>query len=203
MIVIPETGGAFSMSGGRLGFERPADPALAVMRELAGACEDAAALEKIYGANPAVLEVIDGSDSSHLLRHSIDNVGRTTPGPDRERRMALALGRTALTVVENGAEDYVRALPASGAVWHLHPPHFTAKGWFVGEVPGDDEGGPAPSSFDHSSAAERGQNLTLVFHSDGFDAYDLAGSRRIEYRSEDWRRAFDALHSELAGRLVP
>ncbi|MFI5349798.1 MAG: hypothetical protein ACHQ2Z_09660 [Elusimicrobiota bacterium] len=201
MIVIPSIGGAFGLGGGRLEFSRRADPALPVMRALAAHNEDAAALGEIYSGHPSELEMIDGGDSSHILRHTLDLVARIPPAADRAERVGRALGRTVLTVVENCGENYVRALRADGGVWHIHPPHFAPDGWYVGPVPGDDEGGAAPSDFDRSSVSERGQNLTLVFQADGFDAYDLAWGRKIEYRSEEWRRSFAALHAELSRRL--
>ena len=201
MIVIPSIGGAFGLRGGRLEFARPADPALPVMRALAARSEDAVELGKIYSSHPAELETIDGGDSSHILRHALEAVPRIPPAPDRDERVGRMLGRTVLTVVENCGENYVRALKADGGVWHIHPPHFAPDGWYVGPVPGDDEGGAVPSDFDRSSASERGQNLTLVFQADGFDAYDLAWGRKIEYRSDAWARSFAALHEELARRL--
>ncbi|MFI5350135.1 MAG: hypothetical protein ACHQ2Z_11360 [Elusimicrobiota bacterium] len=203
MAVFPTLAGSFEIKGGRAVFERRADPVLAVMRALAASAEDPVRLNEIYSAHPAELEIIDGGESAHILRHTLDAAPRIPPAPDRERRGALMLGRAALTVVENCSESYPRLLAERGAVWHVHPPHFAANGWYVGPVAGDDEGSPTPSDFDRGSAAERGQNLTLVFQSDGFDAYDLSSGRKIEYRSDDWRRGFEALHAEIARRLDP
>jgi hypothetical protein len=203
MVVFPTIGGKLEFSGGAPALDVEADPARAVMRELAAANEDPAALEAVYAAHPAELEAIDGTDSSHILRHFLDIIPRIPPASDRGERVGRALGRNVLTVIENGAEDYPRAWTGTGERWHVHPPHFARAGWIVAPVPGDEEGSPEPSQFDRGSSAEYGQNLTLIFQPDGFDAWDLAASRKIEYRSENWRRHFDAAHAALARKLGP
>jgi len=203
MVIVPTIGGRLRLSGGRLTLALDADARPRVLAEIADACEDAAALEKIYAARRATLDAVDGEDSGHILRHFLDAIPRVPAAPDREERIARALGRTALTVVENGAEDYARAWDGRGARWHLHPPHFGKNGWIVAAVPMDEEGSPEPSKFDRGAAAELGQNLTLIFQPDGFDAYDLAADAKTEYRSADWRAHFDASHASLARRLTP
>jgi hypothetical protein len=173
------------------------------MRELALHCGDPAALREIYSAHRAELEIVDGADSAHILRHQLDSP--PLPGPDHDRRQAMVLGRNVLTVVENGAEDYAHSWGGSwggfSGRWHIHPPHFAKDGWFVGDVPGDLEGIPQPSDSDRKLAKAYGQNLTLVFQPDGFDAYDLAANQKIEFRSQAWRQRFNALHDQLAQEL--
>lgn len=202
-VIVPVIGGRMELTRGRLSLSVDAGARPAVLRELAVASGDAAALERVYAARRSTLDAVDGEDSGHILRNFLNAIPRIPDAPDREARVALALGRTVLTVVENGAEDYARGWDGRGARWHLHPPHFGKDGWVVVDVPMDEEGSPAPSQFDRGAAAEFGQNLTLVFQPDGFDAYDLAGGVKTEYRSADWRAHFDAVHAALTARLRP
>ncbi|MFC1679579.1 hypothetical protein ACFL2T_05155 [Elusimicrobiota bacterium] len=209
-VLVPEIGGEATLGREGLEFHPIADPVRPMFRRLAVAIDDADALTRLYEENPEIMEIID---EHGLLSGFIGRLPRYRESGKLTPERILKLQRlTVTTLLQNSADTYVMEPSSqldaiitqewSGRYlgwWHTHPPNYRADGWT--------ESGP-PSGPDMDIARTRGQNLTIAFHPEGFTAYDLSALadspeaghsdiRAIEYRSEEWRRHFAALHAQI------
>ena len=198
--VIPELGGEATLHRGALRLAVYRDPRHEVIRRMLGMGDDPAALlEFLTGSveGQAVLASTGGLHA-HLFQMT-----RKKPTADQRRVLRGILDQTAAThlktwtVTPEVQREMIDAFDWRGryvGFWHLHPPLRTAEGFAAGME---------PSMEDMRIAVEKQQLLTIVFHPDGFDAYDLeplsrAGrpdlslARIVRHRSPEWRARFRA-----------
>jgi hypothetical protein len=198
-LVTPELGGESTLDGGRLILVSYPDPVHPVLREMVSLRSDPARLLAFLESSPDGRAVLKGTGGLHALLYQM------AQGTPTEQQTAL-LGR----VTEGAVATYFKTWQADPAIqarmieltewrgryagfWHIHPPRLRGEGF---------ESGIEPSVEDMQNAIELGQFLTLVFQSDGFDAYDLsplartrttnlARARVVSYRSADWTPHFE------------
>lgn len=212
IVIVPERGGEATLDSG-LAFNEWEDPTRRALPKLAAAIDDDDELARLYAAEPGVRDL----DEHGLLKRLLESLPRWKARGDPPDRIAKIRRLTVTTLLQNGGDaflyDPASQLDAIAAQdwrgrfvgrWHTHPPHFQASGW-----------GPSgePSFPDLEIASQSGQNLTLSFHADGFDAWDLSAlegqapslalARPIRYRSAAWRSHFDARHDEVRRALGP
>lgn len=197
-VIIPEIGGDATIDG-TLTLHELADPGRPLFAVIAKNGDSPADLSAAVAGHEDLLAFVDETGLlSRALKSWPGWVTRDKP-PKAERE---AIFRQAVsTVMENSARAFLYAPRAQLAamvgqdwsgryagMWHAHPPHFRPGGW---------EASDEPSDFDRKIAREEGQNLTLVFQPDGFDAYDLAAGAKVSYRGEPWKRRFAAIHAQV------
>jgi hypothetical protein len=198
--VIPELGGEATLHRGALRLAVYRDPRHEVIRRLPALADDPAAL----------LDFLTGSvEGQHVLASTgglhahLFQMTRRTPTADQRRVLrrilddAVATHLKTWTVTPEVQREMIEAFDWRGryvGFWHLHPPLRTGERLAAGME---------PSLEDMRIALEKQQLLTIVFHPDGFDAYDLeplsragradlALARVVRHRSPEWRSRFRA-----------
>jgi hypothetical protein len=198
--LIPELGGEATLHKGALRLAVYRDPRQEVVRRMLALGEDPAAL----------LDFLTGSvEGQHVLASTgglhahLFQMTRRTPTADQRRVLRSILDGAAAThlktwtVTPEVQREMIETLEWRGryvGFWHLHPPLRTAEGLGAGME---------PSMEDMRIALEKQQLLTIVFHPDGFDAYDLEPlsregrsdlslARVFRHRSPEWRARFRA-----------
>ena len=197
--VIPELGGEATLHRGALRLAVYRDPRHEVVRRMLALGDDP----------PALLEFLTGSvEGQHVLAstgglhaHLFQMTTRRPVTADQRRVLRVILDNAAAThlrtwtVTPEVQREMIEAFEWRGryvGFWHLHPPRRTAEGLAAGMEPGME---------DMRIAVEKQQLLTIVFHPDGFDAYDLeplsragrtdlALARIVRHRSPEWRARF-------------
>lgn len=207
-LAVPELGGESTLKGGVLDLHEMEDLTRPVMQLVSRSAKDPEALARIAEEHAEGFKTLD---EMGLLKRLLDRLpALEAKGVSREKRENL-LALTVETVLENGAGSYVWDPETQFAAvadqswsgryvgkWHTHPPH-AGKGFW--------ESSCGPSGPDLDIAVKDGQNLVLSFQTDGFDAYDLSPLENgqpdlrqvleFSYRSEAWRRHFQALHDAV------
>ena len=230
--LIPEIGGEATLDrnvefddvGGEatvervLEFHEIEDASRPIMREIAsifshpdGALSQISRINELYRTNPLMADV----DDRWVLRGVIEGMpareARGLPAANREKILRIAL-KHALSIAADSwtfdpAQQFVAIVGQEWSgryvgLWHTHPPLFGANGW--GAVEG-------PSDPDMENASRMGQFMTVSFHPEGFDLYDLSALegladseltrsklRKISYRSPSWREHFQQRHKAFA-----
>lgn len=206
-VLLPERGGEAVLGAG-VEFKEWPEPTRDSMRRLAAAIDDEPELARLLDEDPGVRTL----DEHGILKANLSLLPRWHARGDAPEKIAKIRRLTVMTLLENGAETFVFDPPAQFEAilshdwggryigrWHLHPPHWT---------PGGFAGSEGPSPPDMEIAMDSGQNLTLAFRPDGFDAYDLselAEAKRIDlglarvipFRSAAWQRRFSTLHAAI------
>ena len=206
-VLLPERGGEATLDAGGEFKAWPA-PTRESMRRLANAIDDEAELERLSREDAGVQTL----DEHGLLKNLVSLLPKWHARGDAPEKVAKIRRLSVMTLLENGAETFVFDPPAQFEAilshdwggryigrWHLHPPHWT---------PGGFAGSEGPSPPDMEIAMESGQNLTIAFRPDGFDAYDLSElseakrvdlklARVIRFRSAAWQRRFSTLHAGI------
>ncbi len=202
-----ERGGEATLDG-KPAFHEGPEPTRDAIPRLVAAIDDDLELARLIAHD----EGVKALDEYGLLKSFVSLLPTLNARGENLARIAKVRRQTVMTLLENGAEAFVFD-PASQfqaivsqdwegrfiGRWHLHPPHWTPAGF---------HGGAEPSPPDLDIAAQSGQNLTIAFTADGFDAYDLSGlseagkadlklARLIRYRSADWTRRFSGLHRRI------
>lgn len=202
--VTPELGGEATLDQGRLQFVSYPDPVHPILRQMSALQSEPGKLLDLLQSSSDGKEILSQTGGLHALLYRISS--QTPTDADRQLLQGIVESAIATRFKTWSAdpeiqERMVRATEWSGryvGFWHIHPPRVTEGGFAEGIE---------PSFQDMNNAIILGQFLTLVFHADGFDAYDLsplAGAgepnleraRIIRYRSPDWRLRFaEALRS--------
>lgn len=200
-VVIPELGGEATLHRGALRLAEYEDRRHGVIREMFAFAGDPRALLDFLTGSVEGQEVLSSTGGLHAHLFQM-----TTRPPTAAQHAVLQeiLARTAATHLKSWTvtpelqQAMILEYEWRGryvGFWHLHPP--TRAGGALAA-------GLEPSLEDMRIAVEKQQFLTLVFHPDGFDAWDLeplarAGradlslARVVRHRSPEWRRRFAAL----------
>ena len=208
-VLLPEIGGESTLDGGFDFHENP-DRRRPVLRQIARFRDDPEELRRIYRENPEDMSQLDEINSIKNLLNLWPELVRRNSVP--RQTMEKNLKGVVDSVLENSAHAYFQDTDDQAALamrdqwsgryaglWHVHPPDYNVRKW---------ETSTPPSKDDMEIARKVGQNLTIVFQPDGFDAYDLsplfeaptndpALIKKISYRSERWREHFQELHDRL------
>ncbi|MBI4345248.1 MAG: hypothetical protein HY553_00225 [Elusimicrobia bacterium] len=206
-LLFPERGGEATLDRELELHEWP-EPTRDAIPRLAASIDNEDELRRLRDTEPGVATL----DEHGLLKSLLSHLPAWHARGDPPERIAKVRRLTVMTLLENGAKSFVfdpasqlRAIAGQSwrgrfiGHWHVHPPHWTPVGF---------TGGAEPSPPDLEIAAKTGQNLTIAFTADGFDAYDLSAlgeaekadlrlARVVRYRSEEWRRRFARLHGRL------
>jgi len=214
--LVPEVHGHATLADGAIRFHALPNPLTALVRRLRAAGHDRAALARLYEAEAAAMRLLDETGAFRRFLFETLPAWEAADRPAIERRRAMidyhldTMAEESATVIARGTlADNLRLMVGqdwSGGyvgIWHTHPPALVP-GRFVGEP----EHLRGPSEADIELALRAGQNLTLAFVEDGFDAWDLAGlrdaadaaspQRLIRHRAEAWREYFRELRRRLA-----
>lgn len=197
--VIPELGGEATLDKGVLRFVEYPDPLHPVIRRMVEVRHDPKALLDLLTASVEGQQILARTGGLHAHLYQM-----TTKTPRDEQRRVLDRILAGAVATHFRTWTATPELQQAGierhdwrgryvGFWHLHPPARTAAGAYAA--------GFEPSMEDMTIAVEKGQFLTLVFHPDGFDAWDLeplsrAGeaslsrARVIRYRSPEWAKRF-------------
>jgi hypothetical protein len=213
-MVMPEISGQATLEdSGVLTFHLTPDPIIPVIKSAAALRDDPKALAELYLRNADAMRVLDpqGAFKKFLFTTLPEWEARDWP-KEAGRLNVLHVHVDAITELADGLSS---GLPSANlatmagtawtgrqvGIWHTHPPYDAPGGWLplAEEMAG-------PSGADLETAAKFGQNLTLAFLPDGFDAYDLSGPEAargdtpaplVRYRSADWRDRFQSVHDRL------
>lgn len=198
--VVPELGGEATLDRGALRLVQYPDPRHAIIRRMVELREDPQALLDFLTASADGQAILSSTGGLHAhLFHM------TTKSPTAEQRRvldgilagAVATHFKTWTVTPELQQEMIDRHDWRGryvGFWHIHPPLRTNEGLAAGLE---------PSMEDMQIALEKQQLLTIVFHPDGFDAWDLeplakAGqanlqlAKVIRHRSPEWARRFAA-----------
>lgn len=205
--LFPERGGEATLDRALELHEWP-EPTRDAMPRLAAAMDDEAELARLSREDPGVHTL----DENGLLKNLVSMMPGWHARGDAPEKVAKVRRLTVMTLLENGADAFVFDPPSqftailsqdwSGRYigrWHFHPPHWTPTGF---------AGSEEPSPPDLDIAVESGQNLTISFKPDGFDAYDLSAlsdakradlklAQVIRFRSATWKNRFAAIHAAI------
>lgn len=197
--VAPELGGFAAFDGSLILHEQP-HALRQVQCELAARANNLDGLTELYELYPRHMGELDPANALKRIIHS--------PAISVEKKSALVKKIVSGLLYSSGHTFLFEneALQTSllreewrgrflGA-WHIHPPEYGPDGWLPGEMnPGGND----------LEAARESPEFVLIFQPDGFDLVDLfalKGSahtdlskiKRHSFRSENWRRRFEALH---------
>ncbi len=215
-VLIPEMTGEATISEQGLTFHRAPDLMLPILRSLDELRSDPEGLRRLYRREDQKMKLLDpqGQFREFLFEKLPAWEAKDFPAADKRQNILhmhidgilevaalTSYGIMQATLEGMGSQDWSGRLVG---IWHTHPPVYTASAL---EGMGDFWGGP--SGADKEAALKSGQNLTIAFYPDGFNAYDLSelkgpdtdeGIRVITYRSASWREHFQRLHSTLLKR---
>ncbi|MBI5240450.1 MAG: hypothetical protein HY926_08245 [Elusimicrobia bacterium] len=207
-VAVPELGGEATLDGGAIELHEMPEMTRPVMQLISRNANDPAALARIAEEHP---EEVKALDEMGLLQRLLKSLPEWEKKGVSQQQRDKVLALTVETVLENGADSYVWDPETQFAAiadqswsgryvgkWHTHPPGSGSASW---------SSSGCPSGPDMDIAVKDGQNLVLSFQTDGFDAYDLSPLEngqpdlrkvlKISYRSEAWRRHFQASHDEV------
>lgn len=197
--ITPESGGEAVLDDA-LQLVEARDARWTLVRELAGAAADPAAVARLVEERAEAIAAVDTHGLLKVAAARFRRGGREAG--DELRRATLTVARNAAATYEHdpGAQlTLIASREWRGRYvgrWHLHPPHDAGDSWGAGGE---------PSYEDMQNAVAAGQYLTLAFHPDGFDLYDasalgdlgkvdVSALEAIRYRSPRWRAHFATLH---------
>jgi len=213
--LIPEIGGEATIDGA-IEFHEIEDASRPLMREIAailshpdGTLSQLSRITALYQTNPFMADVDAGGALKNVVERLPGMLERGRPVAGLEKLLRMALQNTLANAAESWVLDPEQQFAAiagqewSGRYvgpWHTHPPLFRADHW-------DPVEGPSGPDMDNARAS--GQFLTVSFHPEGFDLYDLSALaglaesdrskvRKISYRSPAWREHFQRRHKAFA-----
>ena len=196
--VVPELGGEATLDRGVLRLVEYPDPRHAIVRRMVELREDPQALLDFLTASVDGQHILSSTGGLHA--HLFQMTTRTPTAEQRRVLDGIVAGAVAThfktwTVSPELQQEMIDRHDWRGryvGFWHIHPPLRTNDGL----APGLE-----PSMEDMQIALEKQQLLTIVFHPDGFDAWDLEPLARagrpdlslakiIRHRSPEWARRF-------------
>lgn len=215
-VLVPEVSGEATLGPQGLAFHLTPDHMLPILKRLETLRSDQEGLAELFRTEAEKMGSLD--PQGQLRRFLFEKLPQweAKDFPPRERRDAMlrmhvdSIIEQAVNVSSGSMKATLEAMTShewSGryvGLWHTHPPQDTPAGF---DGVGDFWSGP--SSADKEAAYRSGQNLTIAFYPDGFNAYDLSDLKSpevpdeqipvVSYRSPAWREFFAGLHGRLSG----
>lgn len=218
--VVPEVHGQATLVDGDLEFRMLPNPLVGVLHRLREAHRDRAALTRLVETEADAMALLDERGAfRRFLLHTLP-AWEAADLPALDKRQAMldfhldTMAEEAATVIARGTlKDNLKLMVDNDwsgryvGIWHTHPPAITQE-----SVVGEPEHLRGPSEADIEVALKSGQNLTIAFDEDGFDAWDLSRMttaadaasphRLVRYRSASWRQHFRELRLRLGSQAL-
>lgn len=214
-VLVPEVSGEATLGPQGLAFYPRSDHMLPVLKRLEALRSDKAGLAELFRTEEEKMSSLDPQGQMRRFLFEKLPQWEAKDFPPKERRDAMlhmyvdTVLEAAVNVASSSLKAQLEAMAShewSGryvGIWHTHPPHDYPDGF---DGVGDFWSGP--SDADKEVAFRSGQNLTIAFYPDGFNAYDLSDLPSpdvpneqipvVSYRSPAWREFFQSLHRRIS-----